>query len=185
MGGWHGVPGPRHAGRIACRAYLISADQFADVTAQEMRRPPGGEFARALADLLGDIESVHVMGWPVRDGHVSRDYARMRRCSLLSHGDVRQPGPSRRVRSTARSISIRLREAHGWNPAQVASYLGMAAGVGEQMDAGGHRCHRRPKLNFVKRGQAAAVRVPGLCPAALRAVSASTRSRGTRRAGAR
>ncbi len=49
-------------GRIACRAYLISPEQFADVTAQEMRRPPGGEFARELEGLLTDVESLRTFG---------------------------------------------------------------------------------------------------------------------------
>ena len=40
---------PEGAGSVACRAYLVTAEQFADVAAQEMRLEPGGEFAQALA----------------------------------------------------------------------------------------------------------------------------------------
>ena len=42
----------RHGAAVAGRAYLVTTEQFADVAAQEMRRPPGGEFARDLARLL-------------------------------------------------------------------------------------------------------------------------------------
>ena len=123
---------PHGNGRVACRAYLVTVDQFADITAQEMRRPAGGEFARALADLLGDIESVHVMG-PGRYETVT--YLGLREDApmfAVSHGDVSSLEPVAPSAQYLRSISIGLREAHGWNPAQVASYLGMAAGVGSR-----------------------------------------------------
>ena len=67
--GWSSVWGggmafydARASGRAACRAYLMTTEQFGDIAAQEMRRPPGGEFARDLAGLLPDVESVHTMG---------------------------------------------------------------------------------------------------------------------------
>jgi hypothetical protein len=53
---------PAARARTACRAYLVTAGQFADVTAQEMRRPAGGEFARALAAAVPLIDATRVMG---------------------------------------------------------------------------------------------------------------------------
>ena len=50
------------AGVVACRAYLVTTEQFADVAAQELRRPPGGEFAVDLAGLLPDVESMVTTG---------------------------------------------------------------------------------------------------------------------------
>ena len=53
---------PEGAGSVACRAYLVTAEQFADVAAQEMRLEPGGEFAQALASVLPDVGELHRMG---------------------------------------------------------------------------------------------------------------------------
>ena len=50
------------SGVAACRAHLITTQQFADVAAQELRRPPGGEFAIDLAGLLPDVESMVTTG---------------------------------------------------------------------------------------------------------------------------
>jgi hypothetical protein len=116
-------------GRVACRAYLVTVDQFADITAQEMRRPAGGEFARNLAGLLGDVESVHTMG-PGRYETVTRlgvgDGAPM---YTVTHGDVSSLEPVAPSAPYLRWISTGLREAHGWNSARIGSYLITAAGV--------------------------------------------------------
>ncbi|MFG1911224.1 hypothetical protein [Kribbella sp. NPDC048928] len=37
--------------RVAGRAYLLTPDQLGDVAAQEMRRDPGGSYAREVAEL--------------------------------------------------------------------------------------------------------------------------------------
>jgi hypothetical protein len=115
--------------RVACRAYLVTADQFADITAQEMRRPAGGAFARNLADLLSDVESVHTMG-PGRYETVTRlgvrDGAPM---FTVTHSDVSSLEPVAPSAPYLRWISTGLREAHGWNSARVASYLSTAPGV--------------------------------------------------------
>ena len=100
--GWSGVWGggmafydARASGRAACRAYLMTTEQFGDIAAQEMRRPPGGEFARDLAGLLPDVESVHTMG-PGRYETVTR--LGMRDGAPTVHGDPRgrQPAEARR-----------------------------------------------------------------------------------------
>ena len=118
-----------HDGHVACRAYLVTAEQFADITAQEMRRPAGGEFARRLADLLADVTSEHTIG-PGRYETVSHLGVRVGAPMLtVTNGDVSSLEPAAPSAPYLRSISTGLREAHGWNGAQIASYLGMAAGV--------------------------------------------------------
>jgi hypothetical protein len=119
----------RAAGRVACRAYLVTVEQFADVTAQEMRRPPGGEFARDLAGLLADVESVHTMG----SGH----YETVTRLGTLdaiptftvTRDDVRGLATAPPSAPYLRWISAGLHEAHGWDAEAIASYLIAAPGV--------------------------------------------------------
>jgi hypothetical protein len=53
---------PAASGRVACRAYLVTAGQFADVIAQEMRRPAGDDFARTLAKALFGVKTAQVLG---------------------------------------------------------------------------------------------------------------------------
>ena len=53
---------PEGTASVAGRAHLLTAEQFADVTAQEMRLSPGGEFAQALATLLPQVEAPLRMG---------------------------------------------------------------------------------------------------------------------------
>lgn len=117
------------SGKVACRAYLVTAGQLGDIAAQEMRRLPGGEFARDLAGLLADVESVHTMG-PGRYETVTRlgirDGAPM---FTVTHGDVSELDPVAPSATYVRWIAAGLREAHGWNQAQIAGYLMAAAGV--------------------------------------------------------
>jgi hypothetical protein len=116
-------------GLVACRAYLVSGEQLADITAQEMRREPGGEFARDLAGLLADVESVHTLG-PGRYETVARlgerDGVPM---FTVTHGDVSELEPAAPSAAYLRWIAAGLREAHGWNGLQVATYLIEAPGV--------------------------------------------------------
>ena len=117
------------SGKVACRAYLVTADQLGDIAAQEMRRLPGGEFARDLAGLLAEVESVHTMG-PGRYETVTRlgirDGAPM---FTVTHGDVSELEPVAPSAKYVGWIAAGLREAHGWDPAQIAGYLIAAAGV--------------------------------------------------------
>jgi hypothetical protein len=117
------------AGRVACRAYLVSAEQLGDIAAQEMRREPGGEFARDLAGLLAEVELVHTMG-PGRYGTVARlgerDGVPM---FTVTHGDVSELEPAAPSAAYVRWIAAGLREAHGWDGAQIARYLIEAPGV--------------------------------------------------------
>ena len=116
-------------GVAACRAHLITTDQFGDVAAQERRRAPGGEFARDLAGLLPDVETMVATGTGhyetvVRLGEL--DGAPM---FTITHHDV----SSLRLRAPAaaylRWISIGLREAHAYDDARIARYLMAAPGI--------------------------------------------------------
>jgi hypothetical protein len=117
------------AGLVACRAYLVSAEQLGDIAAQEMRREPGGEFARDLAGLLAEVESVRTMG-PGRYETVARlgerDGVPM---FTVTHGDVSELEPAAPSAAYVRWIAAGLREAHGWDGAQIARYLIEAPGV--------------------------------------------------------
>jgi hypothetical protein len=116
-------------GRAACRAYLVTVEQFADVVAQEMRRPPGGEFARDLAGLLDDVEEVHTMGsgrYETVTRLGEREGAAM---FTVTHDDVGSLEPVPPAAAYLRWIAAGLRETHGWEPEQVADYLADAPGV--------------------------------------------------------
>ncbi len=116
-------------GRVACRAYLISAEQFADVTAQEMRRPSGGVFARELEGKLTEVESLHTMG----PGH----YETIVRLGVyagaplltVTHGDPADLTPAAPSAAYMSQICAGLHEAHLWGAEQVGEYLAPAPGV--------------------------------------------------------
>ena len=116
-------------GRVPCRAYLVTADQFADIAAQEMRRPPGGEFARDLAGLLADVESFHVMG-PGRYETITRlgtlDEASM---FTVTHGDISSLDLAAPSATYLRWIAAGLRESHAWDADRIAAYIAEAPGA--------------------------------------------------------
>jgi len=116
-------------GAVACRAYLVTREQFADIAAQELRRPPGGRFAHDLAGLLPDVESVVTTGsgryeTVVRLGDL--DGAPM---FTITHHDVASLPPAAPTAAYLRCISIGLRESHGYDGARIAGYLAVAPGV--------------------------------------------------------
>jgi hypothetical protein len=116
-------------GRVVCRAYLVTAEQLGDIAAQEMRREPGGEFARDLASLLPEVDSVHTMG-PGRYETVARlgerDGVPM---FTVTHGEAAELEPAAPSAAYLRWIVAGLREARGWDGRQVAAYLSEARGV--------------------------------------------------------
>ncbi len=116
-------------GVAACRAYLVSADQFGDIAAQERRRAPGGEFARDLAGLLPDVESVVATGpghyeTVVRLGEL--DGAPM---FTITHHDIASLPLAAPAPAYLQWISSGLREAHGYDDARIARYLAAAPGA--------------------------------------------------------
>ena len=120
---------PTLPGVAACRAYLVTADQFGDIAAQERRRPPGGEFARDLAGTLPDVESVVATGpghyeTVVRLGEL--DGSPM---FTITHHDVESLPLAAPSAAYLQWISAGLREAHGYDDARIARYLAAAAGA--------------------------------------------------------
>lgn len=117
------------SGRVACRAYLISTEQFADVTAQEMRRPAGGEFARELEGKLTEVQSWQTLG----PGH----YETIVRLGVhagaplltVTHSDVADLVPAAPSAAYMSQICAGLHEAHFWGAKHVGRYLAPAPGV--------------------------------------------------------
>ena len=117
----------------------MTTEQFGDIAAQEMRRPPGGEFARDLAGLLPDVESVHTMG-PGRYETVTRlgmlDGAPL---FTVTHEDVTQLKLAAPTSPYLRWIAAGLRESHGWSVERIGSYLAAVTGSGGFVDSGRDR----------------------------------------------
>ena len=119
----------RALGRIAGRAYLISAGQFADVTAQEMRRPPGGEFARELEGLLTEVESLQTLGPGLYETIVRLGAYEGAPLLTVTHGDVADLTPAAPSAAYLAQIAAGLHEAHGWGAERIGTYLAPAPGV--------------------------------------------------------
>jgi hypothetical protein len=123
---FYDVRGP---GSVACRAYLVTASQFADVAAQEMRRPPGGEFAREFAAALPAVEELHTMG-PGRYETVLRlgeiDGVPLLTVTHKEVGDLELAAPSG---GYLWSVATGLREAHAWSDDRIAAYLAAMPGA--------------------------------------------------------
>jgi hypothetical protein len=130
-GGGSAFYNPAASGRVAARAYLVTPDQLGDVAAQEMRREPGGEFARDLAALLPEVDAVHAMG-PGRYETVARlgeqDGVPM---FTVTHGTIADLEPRAPTLPYLRWIAAGLTEAHGWTAHRVAEYLHSAPGVSD------------------------------------------------------
>jgi len=120
---------PYAATRVAARAYLITTDQFADVVAQEMRRPAGGEFALALSAVAPTVETLHAMG-PGRYETITRVGERAGVPMLtMTHGEPAALEPAAPSAAYLTWIAEGLREAHGWDGERIADYLSAAPGV--------------------------------------------------------
>jgi hypothetical protein len=120
---------PYAAARVAARAYLITAGQFADVVAQEMRRPPGGEFAHAVSAAVDAVETAHVLG-PGRYETITRVATRDGVPMLtMTNGEAASLTPAAPSAPYLRWIAAGLREAHDWSGARTAEYLSAARGV--------------------------------------------------------
>ena len=120
---------PEGAGSVACRAYLVTAEQFADVAAQEMRLEPGGEFARALSSVLPDLGELHRMGPGRYETVVRVDIRDGVPLLTVTNHDIHGLMLAAPSAAYLRSIATGLREAHGWDDAQIASYLASAPGA--------------------------------------------------------
>ncbi|QXC62462.1 hypothetical protein KSP35_06585 [Aquihabitans sp. G128] len=105
------------------RGYLIAAGQFADVLAQEGRRPTGGPLPPALAEAIatgrpcstgtGWYDTVVPLG--LLDGHPAVTFT-----AAWTRADVQEAPPSAAYRSV---LEAGLVEAWGLTPAEAAAYV--------------------------------------------------------------
>jgi hypothetical protein len=115
---------PEAPGEVAARAYLITAEQFVDVLAQETLRSPGMALDLAPA-FRGDRYSNGVGGYPIlvrvggRGGVPLVTFTRDRRSAstLVAPAVV-----------YLAAMATGLREAHGWSRTQIDRYLSALPG---------------------------------------------------------
>ena len=117
------------SGLVACRAYLISTEQFADVTAQEMRRPSGGEFARELEDKLTEVQSWQTLGPGYYETIVRLGVCDGAPLLTVTHGDVADLVPAAPSETYMSQICAGLHEAHCWGAEHMGKYLAPVPGV--------------------------------------------------------
>lgn len=118
---------PLLPGRAAARGYLVTVEQFADIAAQEMYRPPGAD----LAGILAAVETGRATLGPGR-------YETLLRVGV--HEDL----PMLTFTAPHRAVEVQwtrpapvylgmlargLREAHGWDAARTVGYLAGRPGV--------------------------------------------------------
>ncbi len=125
-GGGRAFYDPGLPGTAAARAYLITAEQFSDVVAQEMYREPGEDL-----DLTAALETGRATLGPGRyetlvcagelDGHPLLTFT-----APWVWTDVELLAPSARY---LRMLATGLREAHGWDPLRAGAYLAARPGA--------------------------------------------------------
>ncbi len=115
---------PDAPGSVAGRAYLITVEQLNDVIAQEIRQPAGTDLG--LHSVMNGGQRTLAHG----------------RYDTVVHVGIREERPLLTITSSSRvmtptvptaayvwSIASGLREAHGWDPARIASYLSVLDGM--------------------------------------------------------
>ena len=113
------------SGEVAARAYLITAEQFVDVVAQEMQLEPGVDI---------NLAPVHATGWhslgPGRYetlAHLgSHEDLPMLTFTSADVEDDRVNAPSEIY---LRTIALGLHESHGWTSTAIGQYLAPFPGV--------------------------------------------------------
>lgn len=104
---------------VAAMAYLLTVDQFCDVVAQEMHRPPG-----TILDLRSVNETgTHTYGAGHDETVVNVGTRRglpmlTFTCSPAARPPVNPPAEAYRL-----TIASGLRATHGWNDEQISEYL--------------------------------------------------------------
>ena len=104
-------------------------EQFADVTAQEMRRPPGGEFARELEGKLGDVQSWQTLGPGYYETIVRLGFYAGAPLLTVTHSDVADLVPAAPSATYMAQICAGLHEAHCWGAQHMGTYLAPVPGV--------------------------------------------------------
>ncbi|MFF4811313.1 histone deacetylase [Micromonospora chersina] len=118
---------PELPGRAAVRGYLVTVEQFADVAAQEMYRPPGTDLdlIRVAAETgratLGPGRYETLLRVGTRDGLPMLTFTAPHRASEV---DWTSPAPV-----YLGMLARGLREAHGWDVAAITGYLAARPGV--------------------------------------------------------
>ena len=116
---------PSAEGEVAARAYLITAEQFVDILAQETRRPPG-----MTADLMpifrGDHYGEGVGGYPILVRVGERRGVPLVTFTRDRHTVPRLAAPSASYLAT---MALGLREVHGWSQSEINHYLSALPGV--------------------------------------------------------
>ncbi|WP_063832400.1 hypothetical protein [Streptomyces novaecaesareae] len=117
---------PSALGEVPCRAYLLTAGQFADIAAQEMHRSPGTDLdlTRVLADghaelgpgryetllHVGDLDGHPLLTFTAPDGVAGAELAAP--CAPY-----------------LRTLAAGLAESHAWGPWRTAGYLATRPGA--------------------------------------------------------
>lgn len=125
-GGGRAFYDPTIPGKAAARAFLITAQQFSDVAAQEMYREPGAELNIADVITAGRVE--------VGSGRYETlvYVGQNERAPMLTFtapwgiGDIPLLSPSDRY---LRMLGHGLRDAHGWDSGEIANYLAELPGA--------------------------------------------------------
>lgn len=120
---------------VAVRAYLISVQQFSDVAAQEMHRPPGdaidvhGLLADAPVASLGDgrYETLHRVG----------DIDGLPVVTFSAPWTAATAPLNPPSAAYLRVLAEGLRESHDWSMSQICDYLLAAPGVADGWDSHG------------------------------------------------
>jgi hypothetical protein len=117
---------PTAAGTVPGRAYLVTAQQFADVAAQEMHREPGtdldltGVLSRGTARLgPGRYETLVCFGW--LDELPMLTFTSPCR---IDEADLNPPSAA-----YLQHLAAGLAEAHGWSADRIATYLSTRPGA--------------------------------------------------------
>jgi hypothetical protein len=124
-GGGMAIYDARAPGEVAVRAYLVTAEQFVDVLAQEMRQEP---------NLDVDLAPVRETGWhslgPGRYQTLAQLGERDGRPMLtFTSADVAQHPLSAPSEGYLRTMAVGLRESHGWTPERIGRYLARFPGA--------------------------------------------------------
>ncbi|MEU4425668.1 histone deacetylase [Actinoplanes sp. NPDC024001] len=115
---------PHLSGTTAARAYLLTAGQFADVVAQEMRREPGTDLDQVLTGgtaQLGPGPYETLVHTGEHDGHPVLTFT-----APWAAGDVATTSPAAPY---VAMLAGGLREAHGWPADRIVRYLAPRRGI--------------------------------------------------------
>jgi len=117
---------PNLPGRAAARAYLMTAQQFSDVAAQEMHRAPGTDL-----DIDSVVEAGRLTVGPGRYETIlhAGDADGIPMLTFTAPWQAHQAEPKPPAARYLSMLAAGLRETHGWSAARTAAYLRRLPGV--------------------------------------------------------